>query len=142
MACLSRTRPWFATVLLWIGTIILFILFLAGGIQKLTEETSALRDFAHWQYPVWFMLVIGAVELGSALLLLVPSMASAGAALIVLDMAGGMVTTLRFGEGDRAGLSLILLVIAVLIAVARWPKFWGNALVARRRSIMPDTTDA
>jgi putative oxidoreductase len=75
MARLSRTRPWFATILLWIGTVILFILFLAGGIQKLTEETSALRDFAHWQYPLWFMLVIGVVELGSALLLLVPPIA-------------------------------------------------------------------
>jgi putative oxidoreductase len=128
-----RTRPWFATVLLWIGTIILCILFLAGGIQKLTEETSALRDFAHWQYPLWFMLVIGAVELGSALLLLVPPMAFAGAALIILDMAGGIVTMVRFGEDDRAVLSLIILAIAVLIAVARWPQFWGSALAARQR---------
>jgi len=142
MARLSRTRPWFASVLLWIGTAILFILFLAGGIQKLTEETSALRDFARWQYPLWFMLVIGAVELGSALLLLVPPTACAGAALIILDMAGAIVTTVRFGEGERAVLSLILLVIAVLIAVARWPQFWGNALTARRKSITPDVTGA
>ena len=141
MAHSSRSRPWFATVLLWIGTVMLFILFLAGGIQKLTEESSALRDFAHWQYPLWFMLVIGGVELGSALLVLVPPVAFAGAALIVLDMAGGIVTTLRFGEDDRAVLSLILLVVAVLIAVARWPRFWGHALRGRR-SMAPDTTGA
>jgi putative oxidoreductase len=142
MARTSRSRPWYATVLLWTGTVILFIEFLAGGIQKLTEQSSTLRDFAHWQYPLWFMLVIGAVELGSALLLLVPPVAFAGAALIVLDMAGGVVTTVRFGETDRALLSLILLVIAVLIAVARWPGFWGHSLVAGRTSIAPDATRA
>jgi hypothetical protein len=40
MARSSRSRPWFATVLLWIGTVILFILFLAGAIQKLTAEVD------------------------------------------------------------------------------------------------------
>jgi putative oxidoreductase len=142
MARSSRSRPWYATVLLWTGTVILVIEFLAGGIQKLTEQSSTLRDFAHWQYPLWFMLVIGAVELVGALLILVPPVAFAGAALIVLDMAGGVVTTVRFGENDRAVLSLLLLVIAVLIAVARWPGFWGHALVAGRRSITLDTTRA
>jgi len=142
MARSSRSRPWFATILLWMGTTILFILFLAGGIQKLTEESSARHDFAHWQYPLWFMLVIGTVELGSALLLLIPPTAFAGAALIVLDMTGGLITTLRFGEDERAVLSLILLVIAVLIAVARWPLFWGHALGVGRRSMSPDSTSA
>ena len=82
MGGLSRSRPWYATVLLWIGTAILFVLLLAGGIQKLTQETSALRDFARWQYPLWFMLVIGVVELSSAILILIPRLAFAGAALI------------------------------------------------------------
>lgn len=72
MVGLTKPRPLIATLLLWAGTCLLFVLFLAGGIQKLTQETSALRDFARWQYPIWFMLVIGTVELGSALLLLVP----------------------------------------------------------------------
>jgi putative oxidoreductase len=142
MARSSRSRPWYATVLLWTGTVVLFILFLASGLQKLTEQSSTLRDFAHWQYPLWFMLVIGVVELVSALLLLVPPVAFAGAALIVLDMAGAVVTTLRFGEDARALESLIVLVIAMLIAVVRWPGFWGHAVVAGRRSISPNTTGA
>jgi uncharacterized membrane protein YphA (DoxX/SURF4 family) len=113
-------------VLLWIGTAVLLVLFLAGGIQKLTQETSALRDFARWGYPLWFMLVIGAVELSSAILILIPRLAFAGAALICLDMIGAVITTLRFAEDDRALLSLILLAIAVLISIARWPQFWGR----------------
>jgi uncharacterized membrane protein YphA (DoxX/SURF4 family) len=128
--------------LLWIGTAILFVLFLAGGIQKLTQETSALRDFARWQYPLWFMLVIGAVELGSAMLILVPRLAFAGAALIVLDMAGGAITTLRFAEDDRALLSLFLLAIALLLAVARWPQFWGRLPREARRSLSRRSTSA
>jgi putative oxidoreductase len=135
MAGVSRSRPWFATVLLWIGTVILFVLFLAGGIQKLTQETSALRDFAHWQYPVWFMLVVGAVELGSAILVLIPPVAFAGASLIAIDMIGGLATTLRFGQDDRALLTLILLVISLVVALARWPGFWGRSSFLSKRSL-------
>jgi hypothetical protein len=94
----SRSRPWFATVLLWIGTAILIVLFLAGGIQKLT------------------------------------------AALITLDMVGGVITTLRFAEDDRALLSLSLLAIAVLIGVARWPQFWGRLPWEARRSMSQGST--
>ncbi len=142
MSGLSRRRPWFATVLLWIGTAVLFVLFLAGGIQKLTEETSALRDFARWQYPLWFMLVIGAVELGSAIIILVPRLAFAGAALIALDMVGGVITTLRFAQDDRAFLSLFLFIIAALISFARWPQFWGRVPLDARRSISHGSTSA
>jgi uncharacterized membrane protein YphA (DoxX/SURF4 family) len=126
MGGLARPRSWFATVLLWIGTAVLLVLFLAGGIQKLTQETSALRDFARWGYPLWFMLVIGAVELSCAILILVPRLAFAGSALICLDMIGAAITTLRFAEDERALLSLILLAIAVLVSIARWPQFWGR----------------
>jgi uncharacterized membrane protein YphA (DoxX/SURF4 family) len=122
-------------VLLWSGTVILFVLFLAGGIQKLTQETSALRDFAHWQYPVWFMLVIGAVELSSAILVLIPPVAFAGASIIAIDMIGAVATTLRFGQDDRALLSLILLAISLVVALARWPGFWGRSSLLRRRSL-------
>lgn len=135
MGGLSQPRPWFATALLWIGTACLFILFLAGGIQKLTQETSALRDFARWQYPVWFMLVIGAVELSGACLILIPRLAFVGAALITLDMVGGVITTLRVAEDERALLSAFLLAVAVLICIARWPQFWGRALLKTRRSL-------
>jgi len=135
MAGVSRSRPWFATVLLWIGTVILFVLFLAGGIQKLTQETSALHDFARWQYPVWFMLVVGAVEFASAILVLIPPVAFAGACVIAIDMIGAVTTTLRFGEDDRAVLSLILLAIGVMIALARWPGFLGRGLLLGKRSV-------
>jgi putative oxidoreductase len=135
MAGVSRARPWFATVLLWIGTAILFVLFLAGGIQKLTQETSALRDFSHWQYPLWFMLVVGAVELSCAILVVIPPVAFAGASLIAIDMIGGVVTTLRFGQYDRALLSLILLAISLVVARARWSGFWGRSSRLSRRSL-------
>jgi uncharacterized membrane protein YphA (DoxX/SURF4 family) len=113
----------------------LFVLFLAGGIQKLTQETSALHDFAHWQYPVWFMLVVGAVEFASALLVLIPPVAFVGACLIAIDMIGAVATTLRFGEDDRAVLSLILLAIGVMVARARWPGFRGRSLLLGKRSL-------
>jgi putative oxidoreductase len=135
MAGPSRLRPWFATLLLWIGTVILFILFLAGGIQKLTQETSALRDFAQWQYPVWFMLVVGAVELGGAILVLIPPVALAGASLIAIDMIGAVATTLRFGQVDRALLSLVLLAISLVVALARWPGFMGRSSLLRKRPL-------
>ena len=133
MSDFSRPRPWFVTALLWIGTAILFALFLAGGIQKLTQESSALRDFAHWHYSPWFMLVIGTIEFSSAILILIPRLAFAGAALIALDMVGGVITTVRFAQDDRALLSLFLLAVAVLISIARWPQFWGRLPLVTRR---------
>jgi hypothetical protein len=87
------------------------------------------------EYPVWFMLVVGAVELGSAILVLIPPVAFAGASLIAIDMIGGLATTLRFGQDDRALLSLILLVISLVVAFARWPGFRGRSSLLRTRSL-------
>jgi hypothetical protein len=81
------------------------------------------------------MLMVGAVELASAILVLIPPVAFAGACLIAIDMIGAVATTLRFGEDDRAVLSLILLAIGVMVAVARWPSFRGRNLLIGRRSL-------
>ena len=129
----SRFLTIIGAIALWIGTIVVFILLAAGGVQKLTLEKSALVDFSYWGYPFWFMIAIGIIESVSAILLLIPRLALVGAAFIVLDMLGAIVTTVLHAEYDRAVLSAILAAISALILRARWVQFSNRLLPAIRR---------
>jgi putative oxidoreductase len=63
----------------WIASGLLTVLFLATGIPKLMGAQEWLRHFAAWGYPDWFRLVVGTVEVLSAVLLLIPKLAALGA---------------------------------------------------------------
>ena len=49
-----------------------------AGVSKLLGATAHVQHFAHWGYPDWFRLVVGAVETISAVLLIVPRSVALG----------------------------------------------------------------
>ena len=56
---------------------------------KLAGAEAHVRHFVTWGYPDWFRLVVGAIEVTSAVLLLVPRLAFFGAMGIAVDHERG-----------------------------------------------------
>jgi uncharacterized membrane protein YphA (DoxX/SURF4 family) len=108
-------------IAVWALSGLLAAIFLFAGATKLLGAEGEVRDFAAWRYPDWLRLVIGAIEVVSAVLLLIPQAAYIGAAGIsgILLWAGYTFVVRVPEESGRAPLTLTLFAIAVLVGYAR-----------------------
>ncbi len=113
----SKTR----TVGAWVLSALLAALFLMAGVTKLMGVPAHVERFAHWSYPDWFRLVVGAVETAPAVLLLIPRTAAFGAAGIMTVMLGATYRHLFRADDEavRVPFTISLLVLAGLAAYLR-----------------------
>ena len=93
-------------VTLWVMQIAAAGMFLFAGGLKLAGAAPMVALFDAIGVGQWFRYVTGAIEVGSAILLLVPGLAAFGAALLICTMIGAV-------------LPLVLLVAAAVI-------LWGR----------------
>jgi len=110
-----------AATALWILTGLLSALYLFAGGTKLMGMQMHVEHFAQWGYPQWFRLFVGAWEVTSAVLLLIPRASFYGAVLLVLAMIGAVYTELFRGQPAMAVTPVILLALVSLIAYLRRP---------------------
>ena len=108
-------------VALWVVTILLAAAFAFSGGGKLAGLPMYAKSFAAWGYPPWFQYFTGAIELGSALLLLVPRTTFYGALLLVATMIGAVLTHLTHHQAARVPAPAVLLVLAGIVAFGRRP---------------------
>ena len=78
--------------LVWLATAYVAIIFARAGIQKFSSDSGWAHAFAGWGFPVWFRILVGAVELAGAALVLIPRTAAYGASALILVMLGAMGT--------------------------------------------------
>jgi uncharacterized membrane protein YphA (DoxX/SURF4 family) len=116
-----RKRAALKAIGLWSLSVLLALLFLMSGASKLAGAEVHVRNFARWGYPEWFRNLVGVVEATSAVLLLVPRAAFFGATGLAAVMVGATYTHLFrvTGEGRMAGFTLLLLLLAGIVAWAR-----------------------
>ena len=108
-------------VLLWALTAMLIMVFVRAGLDKFDASSGWARAFNLWGYPVWFRLLIGALEIGAAALLLWPRTAAYGAAIIILVMLGGMGTHVFVEHRpSRVTSEVLQLVFASTVMAGRW----------------------
>src|SRR5947209_3039064 len=84
----SRAR----TIALWSAQIAAAALFLLAGSSKLAGAPAMVQMFGAIGLGQWFRYLTGTIEVGGAILLLVPSLARFGAALLVPTMVGAVLT--------------------------------------------------
>ena len=110
------------SIVVRVMSVLLAVFFLMAGVPKLLGVEAHVQHFVTWRYPDWFRLVVGAAEVGAAVLLLIPSLAHIGAAAIAVIMAGATYThVVRVPEeAGRAPFTLTVLLIAALIAYANY----------------------
>ena len=112
-------------VALWVVQGVLAALFLFAGVMKLVMPLEALKGPI--EFPGWFMRFIGLAETLGGLGLIVPSLlriatwltplAAAGLAII---MIGAVWVTLTGGEVMGALISVVVGLLAALVAYGRW----------------------
>jgi hypothetical protein len=110
-----------AEVLMWALTLWLIYVFSRAGLDKFDDASGWARAFRFWGYPVWFRMLIGAIELAAAALLCWPRTAACGALLIVVVMLGGMGTHVVVeGRPGRVTSELGQLVFSSIVLAGRW----------------------
>ena len=114
------SRSW--NIALWILQILAAAAFLAAGSAKLLGNPLMVIMFAQIGAGDWLRYVTGAIEVGSAVLLVIPRTAFYGAALLVCTMIGAVLTHLFLIGGNPVPASVLLLIVAT-VAWKRWPIF-------------------
>jgi uncharacterized membrane protein YphA (DoxX/SURF4 family) len=126
------------TMALWVLSGLLAALFLLAGGSKLAGAERHVQGFAQWGWPDWLRLIVGGLEVTSAVLLLIPRVAIFGGFALMVVMAGATYTHLfrATGEGGMAVLTIILLSLAASVAYARRPEALrpGAASLAKREA--------
>jgi hypothetical protein len=117
-------RAVLAAVAPWVPAVLLALLFARAGLAKFSADSGWARAFAHWGFPVWFRVLIGALEVGAAALVLVPARlapraAPAGALVIIAVMLGGMATHVVRDGGRHLTSEVVPLTLASLLLYAR-----------------------
>ena len=110
-----------ATIALWVVQAAAAALFLSAGIPKLIGAAAMVQVFDAIGLGQWFRYVTGGIEVVSAVLLLVPSLALFGAILLVPTMIGAIVTHL-FVVGGSPAPAVVLLIATAGIAWMRRPR--------------------
>jgi len=113
-------------VVVWLITLLLALVCLRSGLMKMPGVPGVqfwIRDFHRWNYPDWFRLAVGAAELLSFALLLVPRVAAYGATLFSVVLLGALYTHATHHESSRLPFILFLFALSLIIIFARRPTF-------------------
>jgi uncharacterized membrane protein YphA (DoxX/SURF4 family) len=124
--------PW-GDLALWVVATFLVYVFARQGLAKFSDASGWARAFVAWHYPVWFRILIGAIETVACVLLLTRRTASIGAAMIAVVMLGGMGTHLYWGQPRYMTSEALPLALSLVVLVGRWRHFARWALRPRNR---------
>jgi uncharacterized membrane protein YphA (DoxX/SURF4 family) len=104
---------------LWVAQVLLAAAFVSAGGSKLAGAPAMVQMFDTIGAGQWFRYVTGGLEVGSAILLLIPGLAGIGAVLLVCVMVGAILTHLTVLHTPPTG-PVILLVLAAIVLWGRW----------------------
>lgn len=109
----------------WALSILLFLTYMTVAPPKLMGDPGWLQRFEEWGYSPRFASGIGMVELIAAALLLFPSLATYGAGILTVILAGAIYTHLSTGLHSPA-FALQLFFMTASLAALRFPEARWN----------------
>ncbi len=120
MADKARVVKVLKTIGIWVLTVPVALVFIMMGIAKLRGAAPWPNFFEGWGYATWFRMLIGVVQAGSGVLLLIPTLAAYGAGMLVVVMTGAVFTELtnEIGFGAPAP-TVFIIVLLVLLMIRR-----------------------
>ena len=120
MTTLTKTPGKAASAIAWTLQIACALMFLFAGGSKLAGAPMMVQMFDAIGVGQWFRYLTGAIEVTSAVLLLVPSLAFFGALALAATMVGAVITHL-FIIGGSPAMPIVLLAATGTIAWLRRP---------------------
>jgi putative oxidoreductase len=128
----ERTRPLSVpAAALWLATLAVAAVFFWTGARKVLGAGGWVAGFTRWGYPSWFRVLIGVVEVSSAVLLLVPRLAVLGALGIAMTMIGALGTLVMHGASRSIATPLACFCLALVIGWARRRDFMAMLQLTR-----------
>ena len=113
----ERTPDRIDLIRTWVPRVAMSLFFLSFGSQKFTD-TYWVGVFATIGFGDWLRYLTGVMQIAGALLLLIPWLALAGAAMLAITMAGAMLAWIFFlGSPGSAVIPAIILGFLIGIAV-------------------------
>ena len=116
---------------LWVVQVLLACAFVSAGEPKLAGAPMMVQMFDAIGVGQWFRYVTGGLEVGSAILLLIPGLAGPGAVLLACTMVGAILTHLTVLHSPPT-MPVILLALTLIVLWGRWGQ------VARRLGLAAD----
>jgi putative oxidoreductase len=117
----ARAVKWAKSGGVWLATILLATIFVPQGYAKFSDGSGWARAFRHWEYPTWFRIAIGVIELGGVALLFWPRFARWGAAAILAVMLGAWFTHLTKDHGQHMTSEVVPITLSLLVLWLRRP---------------------
>ena len=105
--------------LLWLISSWFAYRFILNGIRKFDPEGMWSPAFEEWGYPVWFRILIGILETGGGLILLLPKLRHWGGMVLFVVMLGALITRIVHGTGLDDALSISYFGIFMLYLVGK-----------------------
>lgn len=96
--------------------ILLGMFFIMAGGKKLLGLPAQIDSFFRWGYPLWFLYLIGAIELVGGISLLIPQLRLFAILMLSVTMIGASITHFRAGEMAAVPVPIILLVLLLILA--------------------------
>jgi putative oxidoreductase len=107
----------------WILAVALALVFVLAGGSKLIGTPAMVAEFAQIGVGQWFRFVTGLLEVSGAFGILIPKFRFRAALQIAAVMVGATGVNLWVLHVPAlAGLTVILLVLALVLAWLRWPR--------------------
>ncbi len=113
----------------WTVQVLLAVVMISAGLAKLTSVDSMVRMFQEIGLGQWLRGVVGAIEVVAGVLMFSSIYSSIGAALILMTMAGAILTHLFLIGGSALPALVIGLLAALLLALKR-----SDVVEPRRKS--------
>ena len=113
---------------------LLTAVFLAAAGMKFAAVPFEVEGFARFGYPLWFMYVVGALQLLGAVLLWTRRCVALGAGLRAVLMVGAVGSHLLAGDPALMPLpAFVLLILLAALAYARRSELLGSSSYAEMR---------
>lgn len=95
---------------------LLAVIFFLAGFSKLIGFEAQLEQYRHWNFPIWLMRSIGAIEVIVAALLLFGRTRFAGLAGVIFTMVGAILTLIIGYNFEKTALPAAFLLLAFYLA--------------------------
>jgi uncharacterized membrane protein YphA (DoxX/SURF4 family) len=106
-------------IIAWIGSVVVAAMVGIPGLTKFTGAADWVERFEGWGLPGSMVMIVGAMELGGAILLLIPKFAKWGGVIVAMAMLGAAGTHLFNDEASRVPFTLVLALTALGVAIFR-----------------------
>ena len=121
-----KERSRVVTVTAWVLQFLAAAAFLGAGGSKLLGAADMMHLFDTIGAGQWFRYLTGAIEVSSAILLLLPSRAVFGSILLAGTMTGAILTHVVTLHTSPAG-PVVLLIVVAAITWLRWDQIRSAA---------------